>query len=190
MSFTPPPSLAAGGSGAARRLRSSRIGPVREWHPVGVATLLLIVLGIVAMALALAVPVGLVALVFASTRALVRRERGRLAAGLGLVSALLALAGGLALFLGGAGSFSDTACMTRTLGTERNLEGGSIVQSAGLWPPGLRCRYQYRSGEVETYRVGFEGVWVSAAATAVFGAGVGLATVGLGARNGLDRSRP
>ena len=141
---------------------------------MGQALFVLIVVLIVGVAIA--VPIGLTVIVFVSTRAWVAGER-RLLAGLGLACALTVVAYGLAFFFGGAKAFSDTRCSLGYSGG-RNLEGAIIVQSAGFWPPGLRCRYEFGDGAVTTYSDGFEIVWVATAMTAVFGAAMGVVVVG------------
>ena len=140
---------------------------------MGQALYVLVVVVIVAVAVA--VPIGLSVAVFVTTRALVAGER-RALAGLGLGVALLVAAYGLASFFGGISAFSDTRCASEYHGA-RNLEGASILQSAGAWPPGLRCRYEFRDGDVTAYRAGFDGVWVATAMTAVFGAAMGVVVV-------------
>jgi hypothetical protein len=141
---------------------------------MGQALFVLIVAVIVG--LAIAVPIGLTVAVFVTSRALVSGER-RALAGLGLGVALVVVAYGLAAFFGGANAFSDTSCIFEYRGS-RNLEGATIVQSSGFWPPGLRCRYEFGDGEVTTYSDGFEIVWVATAMTAVFGAAMGVVVVG------------
>lgn len=139
-------------------------------------TPLFVLIVVLIIAVAIAVPIGLTVAVFVTTRAWVAGER-RMLAGLGLACALTVVACGLVFFLGGARAFSDTRCSLGYSG-DRNLEGAIIVQSTGLWPPGLRCRYEFGDGEVTTYRDGFEIVWVATAMTAVFGAAMGVAVAG------------
>ena len=138
-------------------------------------TPLFVLIVVVIIAVAIAVPIGLTVAVFVTTRASVNGER-RALAGLGLGVALLVVAYGLASLFGGANAFSDTWCTFEYRGS-RNLEGATIVQSTGFWPPGLRCRYEFRDGVVTTYRAGFDGVWVAIAMTAVFGAAMGVLVV-------------
>ena len=137
---------------------------------------LFVLIVMVIAVVAVAVPAGLTVAVFLTTRALVAGERRRLA-GLGLACALAVVAYGLASFFGGVNSFSSTRCSSEYRGG-RNLEGASIEQSTGAWPPALMCRYDFRDGEVTTYREGFEGVWVATAMTAMFGAAMGVVVVG------------
>ena len=137
----------------------------------------LFVLVVVVLAAAvIAVPAGLTVVTFLTTRALVGGQR-RARAGLALAATLVVVAYGLASTFGGLSSFSDTRCLSQYRGG-RNLEGASVEQSTGSWPPGLRCRYAFGDGEVSTYRGGVEGVWVATAMTAVFGAAMGVIVVG------------
>ena len=115
-------------------------------------TPLFVLIVVVIITVAIAVPIGLTVAVFVTTRALVSGER-RALAGLGLGVALLFVAYGLAAVFVGANAFSDTWCIFE-FGGSRNLEGATIVQSSGAWPPGLRCRYEFRDGVVTTYRGG------------------------------------
>ena len=138
-------------------------------------TPLFVLIVVVIIAVAIAVPIGLTVAVFVTTRALVGGER-RALAGLGLGVALLVVAYWLAAFFGGASAFSDARCTSEYRGS-RNPERATAMQSTGLWPPGLRCRFEFPDGEVATYRDGFEGVWVAAAMTAVFGAAMGVMVV-------------
>lgn len=140
---------------------------------MGQALFVLIVL--VILVVLIAVPAGLTVLVFGTTRALVGGQR-RVLAGLGLGAALLVVAYGVASVFGGASAFSDTRCVSDYRGG-RNLERGTVEQSTGLWPPGLRCRYEFGDGQVETSREGFDVVWVATAITAVFGASMGVTVV-------------
>ena len=133
---------------------------------------LLLFLAVVAI---LAVPAGLAVLVFLTTRALVRAER-RLLAGLGLAASLFVVVAGLAVLFTGPLAL-DARCSSVYAGG-RNLERATIVESSGLWPPGLRCRYEFLEGGVETYRPDFDGVWLATAMTAVFGAAMGVMVVG------------
>ena len=143
---------------------------------MGQALFVLVV--VVMFVLAVAIPAGLTVVVFLSARALVvPGGRSRLA-GLGLGAALATVAVGLALFFGAVDAYSDTQCPSAYTGT-RNLEvATSIEQSSGFWPPGLRCRYEFADGLIETYRPDFDAVWVAVAMTAVFGAAMGVIVVG------------
>ncbi len=123
----------------------------------------------------LTVTAGLTVLVFVATRALVRGDRRALSA-LVLLAGLLVVAAGLAVLFTGPPSL-DPRCSSTYPG-DRNLERATIVESTGLWPPGLRCRYEFPDGGVDAYRPSFDGVWVAAAMTAVFGAAMGVVTAG------------
>lgn len=136
---------------------------------MGEALLVLIV------AVLLAVPAVLTVLAFITARAVVAPDGPRALAGLGLAAVLFVVFSGMAvLFTGGASL--DPRCTSEYRGV-RNLEEAMIVQSTGLWPPGLRCRFEFADGEVATYRDSFDGVWVAAAMTAVFGAAMGVVVV-------------
>jgi hypothetical protein len=142
---------------------------------MGQALFVLVV--VMLFAVAVAIPMGLTVVVFLTARALVVPSGRRRLAGLGLGAALAAVAVGLALFFGAVDAFPDTQCPSAYRGT-RNLEAASIEQSSGFWPPGLRCRYEFADGLIETYRPDFDAVWVAAAMTAVFGAAMGVVVVG------------
>ncbi len=141
----------------------------RQTGPVGFMIVVVLLTAILA-----AGPVLLI-LTFVATRALVRGERRRRRAAAGLAAVLLTLAAYLATGTGGANAYSDTAC---TLHLPPGFgEGTSITQGAGIWPPGLRCRFESTAG-VATYQAGFDVVWVAAAMTAVVGAAMGVAVTG------------
>ena len=137
---------------------------------MGEALLVLIV------AVLLAVPAGLTVLAFITARAVVAPDGPRALAGLGLAAVLFVVFSGMAvLFTGGASL--DPQC-TSVYGGTRNLEEAMIEESTGLWPPGLRCRFEFPDGAVATYSDSFEGVWLATAMTAVFGATMGVVVVG------------
>ena len=117
----------------------------------------------------LAVGLALLVLTFLTVEALVR-GRERAASGAGLAVVLTIIAAGLALTFGGAGAYSDSACSRHAPAW---FGEGSSTKSAGLWPPGLRCRYEWR-GRVATYEPGFDAVWVAVAFTAGFGASMAV----------------
>jgi hypothetical protein len=142
---------------------------------VGEALFVIVVVAL--LAVAAAVPAGLAVVVFVATRALARPGGQRWLAGVVLAGALVAVAAGVALATGGLSSYPDTRCPSVYPGS-RNLEAARIEQSAGFWPPGLRCRYEFAGGQVETYQHGFDGAWAAAAVAAVFGAAMGTVVVG------------
>lgn len=137
--------------------------------------LVLVVLGLV-----LAVGPVLVVLTFVTTRALVRSPGRRGWAAAGLAATLVALAAYLALGFGGARTYSDSACSRYT---PPGFDEGFRTQGAGLWPPGLRCRFESQSG-VATYQDDFDVVWVAVAMTAVFAATMALMVVTVRYREG------
>jgi len=126
------------------------------------------------LAVALVGGPALVVLTFLTTRALVGGGGRRAGAAAGLAVVLVALGAYVALGLGGARAYPDTACARHR--PPAFGEGSSTVQSAGLWPPGLQCRFESRAG-VATYRDGFL-IWVAVAMTAVFAATMGLVVAG------------
>ena len=150
----------------------------RHTGPVGALRfgfLVFVVLGVI-----VGVPSVLVVLTFFTTRALVRGRRRRMVAAAALAATLLALATYLALGMAGVTSYSDTACSRYT---PPGFDEGSRTQSAGLWPPGLRCRFESGSG-VATYQDDFDVVWVAVAMTSVFAATMGLVVVTVRYREG------
>jgi len=118
----------------------------------------------------------LVMLAFLAVRALVRGHGRRAGAGIVLATTLIALAYWLALAFGGARNYSDTACFRHA--PPGFDEGDSAWQDTGLWPPGLRCRFESSAGVATTYRDGFDGLWVAVAMTAVVAASMGVLVVG------------
>ena len=123
----------------------------------------------------LAIPAGLTVLAFVTARAMVAPEGPRVLAGVVLAGVLVVVFSGLTVLFTGGATF-EQQCISRYNGT-RNLETALIVESTGLWPPGVRCRFEFPDGEVATYRDGFAGVWVAAAMTTVFGAAMGVLVV-------------
>ena len=130
---------------------------------------------VLVVAALLGIPAGLTVLAFVTARAVVAPEGPRVLAGVLLAGVLLVVFSGLTVLFTGGATF-EQQCTSRYSGT-RNLETALIVESTGLWPPGVRCRFEFPDGEVTTYRDSFDGVWVAAAMTTVFGAAMGLIVV-------------
>jgi hypothetical protein len=134
---------------------------------MGTVVFVVVVVGV--LGLVLAVGASLVVLTFVTARRLVRgRRRATAAAGLAVVLSVVAAA--LALTFGGAPAYSGTACLRHA---PEWFGEGSWTQGTGLWPPGLRCTFEWR-GQVGTYEDGFDALWVAVAFTAVFGASMGV----------------
>lgn len=138
---------------------------------------LFVIVVVALLAAAVAVPAGLAVVVFLASRALARPGGRRWLAGVVLAAALVAVAAGVALAAAGLSSYPGTRCPSVYPGS-RNLEAARIEQSAGFWPPGLRCRYEFADGKVETYQPGFDGAWAAVAVAAVFGAAMGTVVAG------------
>lgn len=151
---------------------------------------LFVLLLLVVAAVAAAVPVVLLVLTFGSTRAVVASRGRSWVAVAGLVAALVTIAAGLSLIGGLLGAASDTACASVAPDTGESLEGGGYEQRAAVWPPGLRCRYTYRSGAVRTYSAGWGPVWFGVIGAAVVGGAMVLLVVGGDLATPHTRRRP